>query len=166
MNRGTTLALLAVVAAGWLASCRHAAAPAGFVAPLRFGVFVEATGEAAVPVTLPQSGVTLLVDPAPAVALEEVARVEAVSLGLGSGFVLTLQPDFRAAFVRLAEARGGQRLVLVVDDRAIGAKRIDDAARAGRCDFLVEMSEAELSDLAATLNSSIAAAAKRRPSAR
>lgn len=157
--------------AGWLACCgilllagchgvgRREALPVAPVA--RFGFFLESRETGATELTLPQSGVRVSVAASPLIAPDEVSGVDVAVQELGRALQFRLSEAGVRRLREAAAANAGRRLILVVDDRALGVKRLGSGS-ADDLTIFVEVADVELSGLATALKSSIAAMHQKR----
>lgn len=95
-------------------------------------------------VALPQSAVNLAVNPKPVLTEGDVMNVELVQVDLGKCLLFQLTPSAARDFYRLSVTHQGRRLVLMINDEAIGARRIDGAIADGKIFVFVEQPDAEL----------------------
>jgi hypothetical protein len=157
------LAVLAL--AMLLASCHHLAPLAPAVTThVRF--YLESLEPGAQTETLPQSGVQIGVRSQPLLTEADVKNVEIGQLDLGQCLLFQLTPDASAALNRVAIASRGRRLVLTVNDVALGAKRIDAPIGANPLAVFVEVPDAYLPRLLAMLKPTDAISAGRSNSDR
>lgn len=102
-------------------------------------------------VVLPQSAVNLAVNPKPVLTEGDILNVELVQVDLGKCLLFQLTPSAARDFYRLSGTHQGRRLVLMINDEAIGARRIDGAIPDGRIFVFVEQPDAELPALVSRL---------------
>jgi len=107
--------------------------------------------EAGTPVTLPQSGVQLTVLRKPVFAEFDVVNVELVQVALGKCLLFQLTPAAARDLYRLTGSNQGRRLVLVLNDAPIGARRIDGAWTDGSILTFLELPDGELVTLVRSL---------------
>lgn len=133
--------------------CQSVDAPRDYTAmSARF--FLEAGNADGTPLTLPQSGVHLSVNSKPVITEGDIVNVELVQVDLGKCLLIQLTPSATRDFYRLSVTHQGRRLVLMVNDQAIGARRIDGAITNGLIYVFVEVPEAELAELVNNLKKS------------
>lgn len=152
---------LVIGAMAWLAGCESTPkSPA--VAPLTARFHLETRpGEAGVPVQLPQSGVTISVGAKPVISEYDIVNAEVVQVDLGRCLMVQLTPAAARDLYRLSVGATGRRLVLALDGRFVGARRIDGAMPDGNVMIFVEVPDAQLPELAKRLKASAAALASR-----
>jgi len=114
----------------------------------------SASDVAGQPLVLPQSGSRIAVNPKPVITEGDVVNVELVQVDLGQCLMFQLTPSAARDFYRLSGTHQGRRLVLMINDVAIGARRIDGAMADGVVFIFVEAPEGELPELAARLKKS------------
>lgn len=120
--------------------------------------FVEARAEeAAQAVTLPQSGVTIAVSPRPIVAEFDITSVAVARVDLGLCLWFQLTPAAARDLYRLTGQAQGRRLVLLVDGRPLGARRLQGPLADGVVAMFVELPDEQLPTLAAALTNASAA---------
>lgn len=106
------------------------------------------------PLALPQSGSRIAVNPKPVITEGDVVNVELVQVDLGKCLMFQLTPSAARDFYRLSGTHQGRRLVLMINDVAVGARRIDGAMADGVVYIFVETPDDELPQLAARLKKS------------
>jgi hypothetical protein len=136
---------------GW-SGCQSAA-PKNYT-PVTARFFLESASAAGTPLTLPQSGVRVTVNPKPVLVEGDIANVELVQVDLGKCLLFQLTPAATRDFYRLSVTHHGRRLVLMVDNQPLGARRIDGAITNGAVFVFVETPEAELAALVDNLKKS------------
>lgn len=120
--------------------------------------FLEAAdGALGTEVTLPVSTVTLTVNSKPVLTEGDIVNVELVQVDLGKCLAFELTPAAARDFHRLSGSHQGRRLALVVNDEAIGARRIDGAIADGVVFVFVELPDERLPELVDQLKKSAAA---------
>jgi len=141
----TLLRALLVSVSAVLAGCQHAPEPPKDPEPLVARVFLEVKpGEAGVSVSLPDSGVRIDVGPKPVVVEYDLANAEVAQVELGRCLLLQLNGAAARDLYRLSVGAIGRRLVLSLNDRMLGARRIDEPITEGALLFFVEVPDAEL----------------------
>ncbi len=141
-------ALALLIAAGVLSGCRSTASAPAPYAPLVARFFLEARpDELAVPVTLPQSGVTLKVAPKPVLVEYDIVNAEIAQVELGRCLLVQLSPAAARDLYRLSVGAVGRRLVLTLNDEAIGARRIEAAMAEGFVLIFVETPDERLPEI-------------------
>ncbi len=140
-----------------LGGCSSARAPTDYK-PTWARFFLEAAEHAdGTPVVLPQSGVRLTVNTKPVITESDIVAVELVQVDLGQCLAFQLTPSAARDFYRMTGSHQGRRLVLVVDDVFLGARRIDGAITDGVVFVFVELPDTELPGLVDNLKKSFAA---------
>jgi hypothetical protein len=123
--------------------------------------FLEAgTDVAGTPLVLPHSGVNIRVNSKPVITEGDVLDAELVQVDLGKCLMFRLTPSALRDFYRLSGSHQGRRLVLVVNDNPLGARRIDGAIADGVIFIFVEMNDELLPEFVAKLKQSAAATQK------
>src|ERR1043165_1818824 len=138
------LSLLTVVAL-WVGAvgCQSTAKPKDYT-PVSARFFLESSNADGTPVMLPQSGVRMTVNSKPVITEGDIINVELVQVDLGKALLVELTPTASRDFYRLSVTHQGRRLVLVVDGKALGARRIDGVITNGVVYVFVEMPETEM----------------------
>lgn len=150
-------AVLLVVSIGLLLGCQGASSARDYT-PLRARFFLEASStNAGTVVVLPQSGVNITVNAKPVFTEGDFTNVQLAQVDLGKCLLFELTPTARRDFYRLSGSYQGRRLVLTINDDAIGARRIDGAIENGVIFIFVEKPEAELPALVENLRKSAVA---------
>lgn len=116
--------------------------------------FLEATAGDGTPLTLPQSNVHVTVNSKPVVTEGDILNVELVQVDLGKALMFQLTGSASRDFYRLSGTNQGRRLVLVVNDLPLGARRIDGAIANGVIYVFPEVPEAEMAELVTNLKKS------------
>jgi hypothetical protein len=152
LPRAVFLVLLGC-AAVFSGGCRTAeTAAAKDYAPLVARFYLEAkSSEAAVAVTLPQSGVAINVAPKPVLLEYDIANAEIAQVELGRCLLVQLNAAAARDLYRLSVGAIGRRLVLALNDEFVGARRIEQAMADGTILIFVETPEAELPALVTRL---------------
>jgi hypothetical protein len=144
-------AIALVWAAGGVAC--QSAAPRDFTSmAARF--FLEAPNADGTPLMLPHSEVRLSVNPQPVITEGDIINVELVQVDLGKCLLVQLTPSASRDFFRLTATHQGRRLVLMVNGKALGARRIDGAITNGVVYVFAEVPDAELPALVDNLKKS------------
>jgi len=122
-------------------------APASYQ-PVATRFYLESRpGEVASTVTLPRSGVAIPVNGGPVLLESDIAHVDLVQVDLGRCLLVQLKPAAARDLQRMAYAAAGRRLVLVVDGRPLGARRVDPSLADGNLMIFVELADERLPDL-------------------
>ncbi len=148
-------AMAGVFALG-LASCREDAALDGVTVARLMVESSEVAGGRADPVTLPLSGTVLQVEREPLINEFEIINAEMVKVDLGMALLLQLSPEGTRKLYRASVVGMGRRIILTVNGRAIGARRIDSALTDGNFYTFVELPDAALEQLVIDLKDSVA----------
>jgi hypothetical protein len=143
------LAAMALLGAGCVSSKK----PLDYT-PTNARFFLEAANADGTPVTLPRSGVHVAVNSKPVLTEGDILNVELVQVDLGKCLLFQLTPSATRDFYRLSVTHQGRRLVLVVDDVALGARRIDGPIMNGALFVFAEMEDAALPAFVANLKKS------------
>lgn len=152
--RAIAVGWLILVACCGLAGCASKAAPRDYT-PTWARFFLEAApGADGMPVTLPRSGVNLVVNAKPVITEGDIVNVELVQVELGKCLMFQLTGSAARDFYRLSGSHQGRRLVVVVNDATIGARRIDGAIADGVVFAFVEVADDELPKLVDNLKKS------------
>ena len=80
----------------------------------------------------------------PIVDASDIAAVDIVALELGKALLVQLTPRGMNALAERQGALVNRRLVLVINDRAIGTVRLDQPAQSGRLVIFVEVPDSDL----------------------
>jgi len=139
--------------------CSSTAKPRDFK-PVSLRFFLESSSNDGTPVSLPQSGVNLIVNPKPVITEGDVVNVELVKVELGQCLLFQLTPTATRDFYRLSVTHQGRRVVLVLDNVALGARRMDGVITNGSVFIFVERPESELPALVENLKKSSSALQK------
>jgi len=146
-------ALLGGLAGIVFAGCSSAPPPKDYT-PVVARFFLESASGDGTPLTLPQSGVRVAVNPKPVIAEGDVINVELVQVDLGKCLLFQLSTSAVRDFYRMTVTHQGRRLVMVLDGEAVGARRIDGPITNGVLYVFVERPEAELPALVDNLKKS------------
>jgi hypothetical protein len=141
---------------GGLAGCSSAPAPKDYT-PVSARFHLESSSGDGTPLTLPQSGVRVTVNPQPVIVEGDIINVELVQVELGKCLLFQLTPSATRDFYRMSVTHQGRRLVLLVDGMALGARRIDGAITNGAVFVFVELPETALPALVDNLKKSAVA---------
>ena len=133
--------------------CQSQSGPKDYT-PLIARFFLESASGDGTPLTLPQSGVRLTVNSKPVIVEGDIVHVDLVQVDLGKCLLFHLTPSASRDFYRMSVTHQGRRLVLLVNDSALGARRIDGAITNGTIYVFVEVPDAELPRLVDNLKKS------------
>ncbi|MBP7140976.1 MAG: hypothetical protein KBA71_03640 [Opitutaceae bacterium] len=140
--------LSAAFVAAMLASCRSPSHEAEGHDPLIARFFVESrASEYGRPVTLPQSGVFVSIDPKPVIMEFDITDAEVAEVALGKCLLFRLTPAAARDLYRLTGSAQGRRLVLSLNDQIVGARKIDRPLEDGTILVFVERPDSELPDM-------------------
>ena len=142
-------ALAGLAAVLLIAGCESAAPRVESPAIARF--FLESSNGAGTTVTLPRSGVRVVVGPKPMLTEYDVLAVEVTRVELGRCLRFQLTPAAARDLLPLSEANVGRRLVLVLDGAPLGARRIERPLADGVVAIFVETPDDTLPLLAERL---------------
>ena len=151
-----TRRLALVLLAAGLVSCRHLA-PSSPSPAADLQIFVETGNGPSEPLELPQSGVRIAAEPKPALTANDIASVDLAQAEFGPCLVFQTTREGTAVLEKLAGEARGRRLVLVVNGRALGARRIDTSFADGRLFFFVEVPAADVAQLVTDLKAGLPA---------
>jgi hypothetical protein len=141
-------------------ACAQAPASRTAVVTVRF--FLEAERDAAAVVVLPVSGVQIGVEAKPVLSEFDLVDVQVVREELGECLGFQLSRAAARDLYRMTTMRQGRRLVLLVGDQPMGARRIDRPWADGHVQIFVERPDAVLPALAAELRASAAEMQRQR----
>jgi hypothetical protein len=113
--------------------------------------FLESGNTEGVLVVLPQSETGITVAVKPVFSEFDIARVEIAQVELGKCLLFQLMPSAARDLYRLSVSNSGQRLVLMVNGRAVGARRIEQPLNEGTIAIFVEAPDDTLPELQAGL---------------
>ena len=114
-------------------------------------LFLESTNGDAPMVRLPHSGVAIAVSPKAVITEGDIVNAEVVQVDLGRCLMLEVTPAAARDLYRLTGSNQGRRLVLTLNDVALGVRQIDRAVEGGALLIFVEMTDAELATLVVNL---------------
>lgn len=162
MRRSFVPVLFAALAA--LTSCRHVTAPQPTLSPIApqslprttvtvpVRMFVESAESASV-VSLPQSGVRIAVVDHPIVTETDLIDVELTNAELGRCLMFHLTPEAARRINDVIADGRARRLVVAINDVTLGARRLDQPITNGLLPMFVEVPDAYLPRLLATMKS-------------
>lgn len=159
MKSRRLVALLASCLALLLGGCASSAAPKDYK-PTFARFFLESSSGDGTPITLPKSSVRIAVNSKPVITEGDITNVEIVQVDLGKCLFFQLSPTATRDFYRMTVSHQGRRLVLVINDVPLGARRIDGAITNGVIFVFAEMPDEELPALVANLKKTSAALQK------
>jgi len=129
--------------AGLLGGCASTEKPKGYV-PTVARFFLENGNNEGIPVKLPQSGVSLMLNSKPVITEGDIVNVDLVQVDLGKCLLFHLTPAGVRDFYRLSVSHQGRRLALQIDGIVVGARRIDGPITNGMIFVFVELPDAAL----------------------
>ena len=106
--------------------------------------FLEEASARTVSATLPQSGVRVMIGPKPVLTEGDIVNVELMQVELGKCLMFQLTPAAARDLYRVSGSNQGRRLVLFLNDVAVGARRMEGPLAEGRVFVFVEMADAAL----------------------
>lgn len=118
--------------------------------------FLESANGEGVSVTLPRSDVTIAIGVKPVITEFDLANVEIAEVELGRCLMFQLTAAANRDLYRLTAAHQGRRLVLAIDGRPLGARRIERPLGDGAVLIFVEVNDGELPDIVRALRTGIA----------
>ncbi|TVR51912.1 MAG: hypothetical protein EA425_06060 [Puniceicoccaceae bacterium] len=119
--------------------------------------FIEANPREtfSLPVEMPQSGITLAVNPRPFLTEADVANVELVQVDLGLCLLFELTPAAGRDLYRITASNQGRRMVLTLNGMAVGVRMIDQPFSFGQIILFLEVAEQDLPELAVNLRKTV-----------
>ena len=153
MNHSFRVALVAgwLVWAATVAGCGSINAPPRDFSPVLARFFLESTDSGASTVVLPVSGVRVAIGDKPVFTEGDIVAVEIAQVELGRCLAFQLTPSAARDLYRLSGANQGRRLVLMVNDVALGARRLEAPLSEGVLFVFAEVTDAELAVIAVNL---------------
>jgi hypothetical protein len=145
--------ILALVMCG---GCRSTGEPARDFTPTLARFFLETTEVGAAAVELPISGVRVTIGTKPVFTEGDVVDVDLVQVELGKCLMFQLTPTAARDLYRLTGSSQGRRLVLMLNQVPVGARRIDAPLADGRVLIFAEISDAALPVLVTNLKKTTA----------
>jgi len=137
-----------------LAGC-HSAPPPHFTPEVARFFLESADGQGEL-VTLPMSGVQILVQPKPVLTEYDIVNVELARVELGKCVMFQLTPAAARDLDRLTAANPGRKLVLALGGVPFGARRIGPPLEGGALLIFVETPDAALPALVVSLKETCA----------
>jgi hypothetical protein len=119
--------------------------------PTQARLFLESADANAPTVKLPRSGVVIAVSSKAVITEGDIINAEVVQVELGRCLLLQVTPTAARDLYRLTGSNQGRRLVLTLNDVALGARQIDRPFDEGAVMIFVELSDADLATLAVDL---------------
>ncbi len=146
-------AIFAAVAA---VGCNSSRKPATDFTPTLARFFIESTDTGTTTVELPISGVRVPISAKPVFTEGDVVDVDLMQVELGKCLMFQLTPAAARDLYRLSGSSQGRRLVLMLNQIPVGARRIDAPLAEGRVLIFAEVAEAELPTLVTNLKKTAA----------
>jgi hypothetical protein len=153
MNGRTWRFAMSLMVAAVLGACQSSRMSGDFK-PTMARFHLEANDGEGKTVTLPQSGVTARINAQPIISEGDIIDVDLVQVDLGKCLMFKLTPSASRDFYRMSVTHNGRRLVLMLDQIALGARRIDGAITDGTIYVFVEMADEHLPALVSDLKRS------------
>ncbi len=101
-------------------------------------------GEAGVSIDLPRSGITIGVQRKPVLVEYDIVNAEVAQVELGRCLLVQFTPAAANDLYRLTVNALGRRLVLLLNDQPVGARRIDQAIADGNFLLFLEIPDSDL----------------------
>jgi len=108
--------------------------------------------QAAIPVTLPVSGVRVRIIPKPVLTEFDILSVAEAQVDMGRCMLFRVTAPAARDLYRLTASQVGRRLVLVLNGQPVGARVIERPLEAGMLFIFLELPDAALPQLADDLN--------------
>lgn len=112
-------------------------------------------GERSTDLVLPVSGTRVAVDPLPVLVEMDIRAIEIAEVGMGRCLRFELMPAAAKALHRISLEERGSRLVLVLDDRPVGVRVIDDLIQDGYLYTFLEVPDESLPVLVESMRAAI-----------
>jgi hypothetical protein len=113
--------------------------------------FLEEADARTVSVSLPQSGVRVTIGPKPVFTEGDVVNVELMQVDLGKCLMFQFTPAAARDLYRVSGSNQGRRLVLFLNNVAVGARRMEMPLSEGRVFVFVELEDSALPALVENL---------------
>lgn len=139
--------LLALLAGLTLSSCRTTGGGAEGLLRARFAIESPARNEYSALVKMPLSEVEIAVQPEAVISEFDYLSVEPVKLELGTCLFFRLKPAAARDFYGITVANQGKRLVLLINGKPVGARRIEAPIADGRIHIFVEAPDEAVEEL-------------------
>jgi len=147
MKPALCLGLFALAFAG----CQSPPAKPTDYTPTAAKFYLETTRPDATSLVLPQSGVRIAIESKPALNEGDIGNVELMQVDLGKCLMFQFTPDAARELYRISAANQGRRLVLMLNQVALGARRIDGPLADGNLLVFVEVADSALPVLVSNL---------------
>jgi hypothetical protein len=142
---------IAVLSALTFAGCAALREPTRDFTPTIARFFLESTDAGAAAVELPVSGVRVSIGAKPVFTEGDIVDVDLMQVELGKCLLFQLTPAAARDLYRLTGSSQGRRLVLMLNQVAVGARRIEAPLAEGRIFVFAEVSEVALPVLVTNL---------------
>lgn len=141
---GRTVSFIILLAAGLaVAGCQGPKPPEEQPLVARFYLELK-SGEAGVSIDLPQSGLTIGVQRKPVLVEYDIVNAEVAQVELGRCLLVQFTPAAANDLYRLTANALGRRLVLLLNDQPVGARRIDQTIADGNLLIFLEVPDNDL----------------------
>ncbi len=138
------------------AGCRSPGDAARDFTPTLARFFLETTDAGTAAIELPISGVRVAIGAKPVFTEGDILDVDLMQVELGKCLMFQLTPAAARDLYRLTGSNQGRRLVLMLNQVPVGARRIDAPLADGRVFMFVEISDAALPVLVTNLKKTTA----------
>ena len=146
----------AIILAMIFPGCQSPGKPAPDYTPTLARFFLETNDVGTTAVDLPISGVHLIIGAKPVFTEGDIADVELMQVELGKCLMFQLTPSAARDLYQLTGASQGRRLVLMLNQVPIGARRIEAPLSDGRVFIFVEVADPALPVLVSNLKKTTA----------
>ena len=133
------------------AGCKTVGEPARDFTPTLARFYLESTDVGSAAVELPVSGTRVAIGAKPVFTEGDVVDVDLMQVELGKCLMFQLTPAAARDLYRLTGSSQGRRLVLMLNQVPVGARRIDAPLVDGRLFMFVEVAEMALPVLVTNL---------------
>ncbi len=138
------------------AGCKSLREPARDFTPTLARFFLETTDVGTAAVELPISGVRVTIGAKPVLTEGDIVDVDLMQVELGKCLMFQLTPSAARDLYRLTASSQGRRLVLLLNQMPVGARRIDAPLTDGRIFMFAEVTDAALPVLVTNLKKTTA----------
>ena len=149
MKKISSVCAAAVVWA--FAGCNSLHSPVRDFTPTLARFFLESTDANAATVVLPISGVRVAIGDKPIFAEGDIVDVDLAQVELGRCLLFHLTPSAARDLYRFSGSNQGRRLVLILNNVPVGARRIEAPITDGAVFMFAEVADSELPVLATNL---------------
>lgn len=140
--------ILAVFSLLFLAGCQSTGMDVEDYARARFLLEAESEDDFSALVTLPLSAVKIPVQGDAILSEFDYRAIDIAEVALGKCLVFSLKGPAAREFYQISVANQGRRLVLAINGRAIGVRRIDGPISDGRIYIFLEATDEGLEEIA------------------